>query len=85
MLSQQVVFRMAADSVIMAYYHRAALWIFRDAMPKIVDTPLTLRWHSFLGCGNEHIVSLFRFYANQYVHFGILWQSRQLIAECVRL
>jgi len=73
MLSQQVLFRKAADSAIMAQYDRAALWIFHDAMPKIVDTPLTLRWRSFLGYGNEHIVCLFRFYADQYVHFGMIW------------
>jgi hypothetical protein len=42
MLSQQVLFRKAADSAIMAEYHQAALWIFHDAMPKIVDSPLML-------------------------------------------
>jgi hypothetical protein len=34
--------RKAADSSIMSYCNRTAYWMFHDAVPKIIDAPLTL-------------------------------------------
>jgi len=85
MLSRRVWPRKAANSAIMAYCHRAAVWNFDDAMSKIVDSPLTLHWCSFFGYGNEHIIFLICFYANQSIHFGRMTRFRQLIVKCVRL
>jgi hypothetical protein len=40
---------------------------------------------SFLGCGNECVICLFRYNADQYVDCGMMWQVSQFIADCVRL
>ena len=42
MLPQPLFNRKAADSLIMTYCYHTAYWMFHDAMPKIVDAPLTL-------------------------------------------
>jgi hypothetical protein len=70
MLSPRVLPRKVADSEIMYSSHRAALGILHDAMPKIVEAPLTLHSCSFLECGNEYILCLFCLYTDQYFHFG---------------
>jgi len=48
MLPPPLFHRKVADSLIMTYFNRTAYWMFHDAMPKIVDSPLTLIfwvWH----------------------------------------
>jgi hypothetical protein len=45
---------------------------------------LTLNWPSFLECGNELVISLFCYNANQYIPLEIMWQCSPLIAKCVR-
>ena len=42
MLPPPLFHRKAADSSIKTYCNRTAYWMFDDAMPKIVDAPLTL-------------------------------------------
>jgi hypothetical protein len=42
MLPPPLFYRKAANSLIMTYCNRTAYWMFHDAMPKIVDAPLTL-------------------------------------------
>ena len=42
MLPPPLCYRMTADSLIMACSNRTAYWMFRDAMPKIIDGALTL-------------------------------------------
>jgi hypothetical protein len=71
---------MAADSLIVTYCKRKPHWIFHDAMPKLVNAPLTL----IFGCGNHCVICFFRNYADQFIHFGRMGQCIQLIAECVR-
>jgi len=41
MLPPPLFNRKAADSLIMTYRNGTANWIFEDAMPKLVDDPLT--------------------------------------------
>jgi len=43
MLPSRLFNRKVADSSIMTYCNRTAYCMFPDAMPKIVDAPLTLR------------------------------------------
>ena len=42
MLLPPLLYWKAADSSIMTYCTRTAYWMFHDAMPNILDAPLTL-------------------------------------------
>ena len=49
------------------YLQPMATLITQDARPKIVDAPLTLRWHSFPGWGRERLSTYFGHKGGQYI------------------
>jgi len=44
-----------------------------------------LLWSSVSWCQNQHFVCVFRYNADQYIHFARSWQCCHLSVECVRL
>ena len=58
--------RKAGDSSIMSQRCSETLWIFNDAMPKIVNIPLTL----ILGGSTDIVCSIFAHKGRQYYDYG---------------
>jgi hypothetical protein len=79
MLSQLSLPRKVADSSIMSCCRHAASRFFMRQCQKM----LTKCWRSFWGCGNERVIYIVRYNADQYIHFGRMRQFSQLIGDCV--